>query len=143
MLFYYKGKYVNWFYRLLKVKALYTSNTFIEPITADIEEINRLFVWKELYYSAIAFLEVLEFHKIVNTFESIFGNTSDASILNIESSCGLCGAHTATMPVKDALKRCDHSFCYYCAQAKITNEGLFNCKICNVQISKVINTAQF
>eukprot|EP00826_Nyctotherus_ovalis_P026535 TRINITY_DN2071_c0_g2_i9.p1 TRINITY_DN2071_c0_g2~~TRINITY_DN2071_c0_g2_i9.p1 ORF type:complete len:242 (-),score=19.64 TRINITY_DN2071_c0_g2_i9:118-843(-) len=143
MLFHWKGKYVNWFYRILKLKAKYTSNIYASPIAVDVEEIDRIFVWKEFYHSAISLLEIMQFHQIVNTFESIFGTPSDSIELEFgrEGSCALCGADTATMPVKDALKKCDHSFCYYCAQAKIMGEGTLVCRVCNTQVKETISAS--
>ena len=72
MLFYFKGKYSHWIYRILKVKLIGANEEPFEVSRADIEDINRNFVWKELYTSFLTILEPLQFHQLFNSLVSIF-----------------------------------------------------------------------
>ena len=137
VLFCYKGRYLNWFYRLLKIKTIYTSDAYEAPLSAEIEDINRSFVWKELYQSTISFMETIQMHQIVNTLDSIFNDQRIHNRLLTEKSCSLCEGEVATMPVRDALGKCTHTFCYYCAQLRLQSEGVLICKICNTPIKKI------
>lgn len=138
LLFFYKGQYSDFIYRILNVKLLAEQKADISISQVDPEEINRSFIWKELYSSILIFLKDVQFHQIVNTLDSIFNN--DQNKIDIKSlsniSCFLCNREIATMPVKSGNEMCKHTFCYFCAEIAM-RKGNFICPGCNQIVHKI------
>ncbi len=143
VLFYWKGKYSHWLYRLLKVKLVAAQGTEGIPASrADTEEVDRTFVWRELYLALLSLMEAVQLHQLVNTLGCIFpaADPDAISVLPIPTanSCAICRDQSAKMPVRDRSHMCSHVFCYYCAQSRlISSAGSFLCPICQSMITTV------
>jgi peroxin-2 len=112
--------------RLLRMRLVYARPAMLRQVS--FEYMNRQLVWAGFTEFLLFLMPLINLDRIRSVVRRRFGLGAGAAVApNVAGQCAVCGALPAQTPSVGA---CGHSFCYYCAAARIAQDALFGCPVC-------------